>query len=63
MAGPLRRVSQNYQWTLKRAHNDLHNSITPKLQPAPASSNIDTIISSWDVSVHLLSGDSRLDLL
>ncbi|KAN0132887.1 hypothetical protein V8E53_009252 [Lactarius tabidus] len=48
MAGPLRRVSQNYQWTLKRAHNDLHNSITPELQPAPAPSNIDINVSPWD---------------
>ncbi|KAF8259538.1 hypothetical protein EI94DRAFT_1751208, partial [Lactarius quietus] len=50
MAGPLRRVSQNYKWTLKRAHNDLHNSITPDLQvqPTPASSNIDTIVIPWD---------------
>ena len=56
MAGPLRRVSQNYHWTLKRARNDLHNSITPDLQPAPASPKIDTIVSPWDVSAHLLGG-------
>ena len=53
MAGPLRRVSQNYHWTLKRAHNDLHNSITPDLKPAPTA-KIATIISPWDVSVHLV---------
>jgi hypothetical protein len=51
MAGPLRRVSQNYQWTIKRARNDLHNSITSELQPGSASSNIDTNVSPWDVSV------------
>jgi hypothetical protein len=48
MAGPLRRVSQNYQWTIKRARNDLHNSITSELQPGSASSNIDTNVSPWD---------------
>jgi len=48
MAGPLRRVSQNYHWTLKRAHNDLHNSIAPDLKPAPASPRISTIVSPWD---------------
>ncbi|KAH9177374.1 hypothetical protein EDB89DRAFT_1902580 [Lactarius sanguifluus] len=48
MAGPLRRVSQNYNWTIKRAHNDLHNSITSGPPPAPAPSpNVEAILP-WD---------------
>ena len=27
MAAALRRVSQNYNWTIQRAHNDLHEVI------------------------------------
>ena len=55
MAGPLRRVSQNYHWTLKRAHNDLHDSIAPVLQTALAPSpNAESVELPWDVSVDLL---------
>ncbi|KAH9041707.1 hypothetical protein EDB85DRAFT_1374475 [Lactarius pseudohatsudake] len=48
MAGPLRRVSQNYNWTIKRAHNDLHNSITsgPPLAPTPPP-DVETVLP-WD---------------
>ncbi|KAF8501533.1 hypothetical protein F5888DRAFT_1874203 [Russula emetica] len=36
MAGALRKVSLNYNWTIKRAQNDLHhNIITPQPQPQP----------------------------
>ncbi|KAI9439849.1 hypothetical protein H4582DRAFT_2075212 [Lactarius indigo] len=49
MAGPLRRVSQNYNWTLKRAHNDLHNSITSEPPPtAAASPNAEAVVFPWD---------------
>ncbi|KAH9052885.1 hypothetical protein EDB83DRAFT_2394579 [Lactarius deliciosus] len=48
MAGPLRRVSQNYNWTIKRAHNDLHNAITSGPPPSPAPSpNVETVLP-WD---------------
>lgn len=48
MAGPLRRVSQNYNWTIKRAHNDLHNSITsgPPSAPTPPP-DVETVLP-WD---------------
>ncbi|KAH9003110.1 hypothetical protein EDB86DRAFT_2895224 [Lactarius hatsudake] len=51
MAGPLRRVSQNYNWTIKRAHNDLHNSITSGPPPSPAPSpDVETVLP-WDSPV------------
>jgi len=38
MAAALRKVTKNYDWTLKRADNDLHNVVTPRPQtPSPAS--------------------------
>ncbi|KAH9063983.1 hypothetical protein EDB87DRAFT_1681112 [Lactarius vividus] len=46
MAGPLRRVSQNYNWTLKRAYHDLNNPITSGPLPAPAP-NVKTVLP-WD---------------
>ncbi|KAH8980868.1 hypothetical protein EDB92DRAFT_219773 [Lactarius akahatsu] len=48
MAGPLRRVSQNYNWTIKRAHNDLHNSITSGPPPAPAPPPDVKTVLPWD---------------
>jgi len=64
MAGPLRRVSQNYHWTLKRAHNDLHNSITPVLQPAPAAlPNVESVVSPWDSARLQLKFKSEYDEL
>ncbi len=62
MAGALRKVSLNYDWTIKRAHNDLrHNivTITPQPQPQPISISPsfsdtkpeDLSVLLWDVSV------------
>jgi hypothetical protein len=60
MAGPLRRVSQNYHWTIKRAHNDLHNSITPDLAPSP---NIESVVLPWDSDRLQLKFKSEYDEL
>jgi hypothetical protein len=61
MAGALRKVSLNYNWTIKRAQNDLyHNIITPQRpqpQPQPTSPSfpdtklVDFSVLPWDVSV------------
>ena len=68
MAAALRKVSQNYDWTIKRAHNDLHHNITtpqPQPQPQPTSPSFlatkpeDLFVSSWDVSVRFLICDSE----
>ncbi|KAI0303648.1 hypothetical protein B0F90DRAFT_1815955 [Multifurca ochricompacta] len=53
MAGPLRKVSRNYNWTLRRAHNDLHNSITtPRRQQQPELASLiiteSSSVSRWD---------------
>jgi len=38
MAAALRKITQNYDWTLKRADNDRHNVITPQ-PPTPSPSS------------------------
>jgi hypothetical protein len=65
MAEALRKVSQNYNWTLKRADNDLHNVISgtprpqkpllsyPDVKPAILS------VSPWDVSMRFRIGESK----
>ncbi|KAI0255062.1 hypothetical protein BJV78DRAFT_1180971 [Lactifluus subvellereus] len=55
MATSLRRVTRNYNWTVKRAHNDLHESISPQPSPAPISSPpTDIPIDPLDVSSNRL---------
>jgi hypothetical protein len=56
MAGALRKVSLNYNWTIKRAQNDLHhNIIEPQPQPTstpfPDTKPGDLSVLPWDVSV------------
>ncbi|KAI0300785.1 hypothetical protein BC826DRAFT_619848 [Russula brevipes] len=54
MAGALRKVSRNYNWTLKRADNDLHNAITPRPQTSTPSASsqevksVDISLFPWD---------------
>ncbi|KAI9509832.1 hypothetical protein F5148DRAFT_1184748 [Russula earlei] len=52
MARALRSVSQNYNWTLKRAHNDLHDVISSHMQtsspPSPEIPSLDLSDLSWD---------------
>lgn len=58
MAGALRKVSLNYNWTIKRAQNDLHHNII-KPQPRPTSPSFpnnkltsgEFSVLLWDVSV------------
>jgi hypothetical protein len=64
MARALRKVSQDYNWTIKRAHNDLHhNIITPQPRtPSPSSPDtkaVDLSVLPWDVSVRFSVGDSE----
>jgi len=56
MAGALRKVSVNYNWTIKRAQNDLHHNIIKpqsQLEPTlPSFSNTkpgDFFVLPWDV--------------
>jgi hypothetical protein len=55
MAEALRKVSLNYNWTIKRAQNDLHHNIiaTPQPQPLPITDTKpgDFSVLPWDVSV------------
>ncbi|KAH9953878.1 hypothetical protein BC827DRAFT_1273095 [Russula dissimulans] len=52
MAGALRSVSQNYKWTIKRAHNDLHDAIHSQPQTPSHShagiGSVDIPLVSWD---------------
>jgi len=48
MAGALRRVSQNYNWTIKRADNDLHNVIHSQPQTHASVEPVDVPLVSWD---------------
>ena len=55
MAEALRKVSLNYNWTIKRAQNDLHHNII-KPQPRPTSPSFPNTKPAsgellWDVSV------------
>jgi hypothetical protein len=66
MAGALRKVSLNYNWTIKRAQNDLHhNIITPQPQPQPTSPSfpdtkpVDFSVLPWDVSVRFSISDGE----
>ena len=64
MARALRKVSRDYNWTIKRAHNDLHhNIITPQPQTSsssfPDTKPVDLSVLPWDVSVRLSVGDSE----
>ncbi|KAH9995832.1 hypothetical protein BJV77DRAFT_960927 [Russula vinacea] len=57
MARALRKVSRDYNWTIKRAHNDLHhNIITPQPQTSsssfPDTKPVDLSVLPWD-SNHL----------
>jgi hypothetical protein len=67
MAGALRKVSRNYNWTIKRAHNDLHhNIITPQPQPQATSPSLpdtkpgDFSVLPWDVSARFSISDGEL---
>jgi hypothetical protein len=57
MAAALRKVTENYDWTLKRADNDLHNVITQTPSPPtpPSRPDIKPVdpsgASTWDVGV------------
>jgi hypothetical protein len=56
MAGALRKVSQNYNWTIKRADNDLHSAIsgTPRPQTSlPDLKPVALSVSPWDVSIQV----------
>jgi hypothetical protein len=64
MAGALRKVSRNYNWTIKRAQNDLHhNIIKPQPQPQPTPPSFldtktgDFSVLPWDVSVRFPISD------
>jgi hypothetical protein len=68
MAGALRKVSRNYNWTIKRAQNDLHhNIITPQPQPQPQPTSPsfpdtklgDFSVLPWDVSVRFPISDGE----
>jgi len=63
MAGALRRVSQNYNWTIKRAHNDLHDVIHSQPQTPSHShagiGSVDIPLVSWDPN--RLRGKFRTD--
>lgn len=66
MAGALRKVSLNYDWTIKRAQNDLrHNIIMPQPQPQPTSPSFpdtkpgDFSVLPWHVSVRFPISDSE----
>jgi hypothetical protein len=66
MAGALRKVSLNYNWTIKRAQNDLHhNIITPQPQPQPTPPSFsdtkpgDFSVLPWDVSVRFSISDGE----
>ena len=66
MAGALRKVSRNYNWTIKRAQNDLHrNIITPQAQAQPTLPSFphtkpgDFSVLSWDVSVRFPISDAE----
>ncbi|KAF8485959.1 hypothetical protein DFH94DRAFT_709245 [Russula ochroleuca] len=53
MARALRKVSRDYNWTIKRAHNDLHhNIITPQPQTSsplsPDTKPVDFSVLPWD---------------
>lgn len=64
MANALRKVSLNYDWTIKRAQNDLHHNIiaTPQPQPLPTSPDTkpgDFSVLPWDVSARFSIGDGE----
>ncbi|KAH9998834.1 hypothetical protein BJV74DRAFT_824132 [Russula compacta] len=52
MARALTRVSRDYNWTIKRADNDLHDAINPRLQSSSPSSpdirSVDLSVFPWD---------------
>jgi hypothetical protein len=66
MANALRKVSLNYNWTIKRAQNDLHhNIITPQPQPLPTPPSFpdtkpgDFSVLPLDVSVRFSISDGE----
>ncbi|KAH9972168.1 hypothetical protein BGW80DRAFT_1316902 [Lactifluus volemus] len=50
MAGPLRKVSRNHLWTIKRAHNDLHYSISSPLSASLSESSSTTTTKPIELS-------------
>lgn len=68
MAGALRKVSQDYNWTIKRADNDVRHNIsyiasplpqTPQASPSLEPITVDFSLSPWDVSVRFSIFDSE----
>lgn len=63
MARALTRVSRDYNWTIKRAGNDLHDAINPRLQLSSPSSHdirfVDLSVFPWDVSVRFTVGEGE----